>query len=53
MELSQPLKISNDSGKSLAAPICELVNKYVDIFTKPGKYIVQDIQYKTFSFLIL
>ena len=26
--------------------MCELVNKYADVFTKPGKPIAQDIKHK-------
>ena len=34
---SQLPQISNDAGEAFTAPMCELVNKYTGVFTKPGK----------------
>ena len=47
-EITQFLsKIANDAGEAFTALICELVNNYADIITKPGKSIAQDIKHKT------
>ena len=37
MEIPQLSKISDDTGEAFTAPMRELVNKYADVFTKPGK----------------
>ena len=44
MELPRPFKIAHNASKSFTAPICKLVNKYADVFTKPSKYIAYDIK---------
>ena len=46
LEITQLLKIYNDSGEVLTGPIHELVNKYAGIFTKPGKLVAQGIKHK-------
>ena len=37
----------DNSGEAFTAPMSESVNKYADIFTKPGKLVARDIQDKT------
>ena len=40
MALNQPSKIFDDGGKAFTDPMCELTNKYADVFTKPCKTVV-------------
>ena len=37
MEILQFPKIADDSGEVFTAPMCEWLNKYADVFTKPHK----------------
>ena len=46
MEISQLSKITDDASEAFTAPMCELVNKYADVFMKLGKPVAQDIKQK-------
>ena len=37
MEILQLPMIADNAGEAFSAPMHELVNKYADVFTKPGK----------------
>ena len=45
-EIYPLLKVANDTGEAFIAPMYGLVNKYADVFTKPGKPVACDIKYK-------
>ena len=38
--------ISDDASEAFIAPMCELLDKYADVFTKPGKPVTRDIMHK-------
>ena len=40
MESPPLLNISDDSGEAFTAPMHDLLNKYANVFTKPGKPVV-------------
>ena len=46
MEIPQLSKIYDDAGEAFTAPLSELLNKYADVFTKPGKPVARDIKHK-------
>ena len=46
LDITQISIISDNTGKAFTAPMRELVNKYADVFTKPGKPIARDIKHK-------
>ena len=46
-EIPQLSKIHDDASEAFIASMHELVNKYADVFTKPGKPVIQDIKHKT------
>ena len=47
LEIPHLSNISNDAGEAFIGPIHELVQKYMDVFTNPGKLIKQDMKHKT------
>ena len=46
IKLSQLKKISDNYGETFITTIRELVYKYADVYTKPGKPVVYDIKHK-------
>ena len=46
LEITQLSKIFDNAGEAFADPMHELVNKYADASTKPGKPIARDIKHK-------
>ena len=46
LELPQLPKIADDAGIAFTEPMKELVNKYADVFSKPGKPVARDIKHK-------
>ena len=40
LQIFQLAKIANDSGEAFTGPMRELLNKYADVLTKPGKSII-------------
>ena len=46
LEILQLPKIPDDAGEAFTAPMLELLNKYADVLTKPGKAVVRDNKHK-------
>ena len=46
LEIPHFSRITDDTSEAFIAPMCELVNKYADVFTKPGKPVSGDIKHK-------
>ena len=46
MKNSQLSKIYDGAGEAFTAPMHDLVNKYADVFTKPGRPVAREIKQK-------
>ena len=46
LQILQLPKISEDFGRAFTVPMLKLVNKYADVFKKPGKPVAQNIKQK-------
>ena len=46
MEVTQHPKIFDDAGEAFTASMCELVNKYANIFTTLRKPLAREIKHK-------